>query len=177
MEKKIHTIATLETNSFSAHLDEVILRDGNVGKRIRIRHPEAAAIIPFLSETDILMVRQFRYAFGRETLEIPAGKIGRGERPDACARRELMEETGHSPGAIELLYSYAPAIGYSDEIIHIFIARELTRLGTGIDEREITSLETIPIRDVKEMIKKGLIQDGKTLLAVLMMDFLGTEPA
>lgn len=177
MEKKIHTIASLRTSSFSAHLDEVILRDGNVGKRIRIRHPEATAIIPFLTETDILMVRQFRYAFGRETLEIPAGKIGEGERPGACARRELLEETGHSPGSLEFLYSYAPALGYSDEIIHIFIARDLTKSGTGIDEREITSLETIPLCDAKEMIRKGLIQDGKTLLALLMMDFLGKESA
>ena len=79
MEKKIQTIASLGTLSFSAHLDEILLRDGKIGKRIKIDHPEVAAIIPYVSENEIQMVRQFRYALERETLEIPAGKVDRGE--------------------------------------------------------------------------------------------------
>lgn len=175
MEKKIHTLASLRTNSFSAHLDEVLLRDGHVGKRIRIRHPEATAIIPFVTETDILMVRQFRYALGRETLEIPAGKVNDGERPDECARRELLEETGHRPDSIEFLYSYAPAVGYSDEQIHIFVARGLVKVHRPVDEREIISLESVPLSKAKAMVRKGLIRDGKSLLSLLMMDFLGKQ--
>ena len=80
MEKKIQTIASLSTHSFSAHLDEVLLRDGKVGKRVKIDHPEAAAVIPFISDHEIIMVRQFRYALGRETLEIPAGKVDPAQR-------------------------------------------------------------------------------------------------
>ena len=87
MEKKIQTLASLSTHSFSAHLDEVLLRNGKVGKRIRVDHPEAAAIIPFISDNEIIMVRQFRYALGKETLEIPAGKMDPGEKPEECARR------------------------------------------------------------------------------------------
>jgi len=70
MEKRIRTIASLSTRSFSAYLDEVLLQNNQVGQRIRIDHPQASAIIPFVSDRDILMVRQYRYALGRETLEI-----------------------------------------------------------------------------------------------------------
>ena len=75
MEKKISTVASMHTKHFSVHLDEVLLGKGKVSKRIRIDHPEATAVIPFISEDEIMMVRQYRYALGRETLEIPAGKV------------------------------------------------------------------------------------------------------
>jgi ADP-ribose pyrophosphatase len=97
MEKKIRTIATLNAHSFSVSLDDVLLQNGAPGRRIKIDHPEAAAIVPFFSEDQILMVRQYRYALGKETLEIPAGKMDPGEKPEACARRELLEETGFEP--------------------------------------------------------------------------------
>ena len=128
MEKKIRTLGSIHANSFSAHLDEVLLQTGEIGKRIRIDHPEAAAVIPFLSRDDILMVRQYRYALGRETLEIPAGKVDPGEEVDDCVKRELLEETGYVAGAIKRLYTYAPAIGYSNELIHIYRGRGLARI-------------------------------------------------
>jgi ADP-ribose pyrophosphatase len=169
MEKKIRTIASLSTRSFSAYLDEVLLQNNQMGQRIRIDHPEAAAIIPFLSDKEILMVRQFRYALGRETLEIPAGKMDLGERPEQCVRRELLEETGYEAGKIEWVYTYAPALGYSNELIHIYSGHPLIKTNTVIDEREISSVEKIPIEKLKSMVKERLILDGKTLLGLSLM--------
>jgi ADP-ribose pyrophosphatase len=169
MEKKIRTIASLSTRSFSAYLDEVLLQNNQMGQRIRIDHPEAAAIIPFLSDKEILMVRQFRYALGRETLEIPAGKMDPGESPEQCVRRELLEETGYEAGKIEWVYTYAPALGYSNELIHIYSGHPLIKTNTVIDEREISSVEKIPIEKLKSMVKERLILDGKTLLGLSLM--------
>ena len=166
MEKKIRTIASLSTRSFSAYLDEVLFQNNETGQRIRMDHPEAAAIIPFLSDTQILMVRQFRYALGRETLEIPAGKLDPGESPEQCIRRELLEETGYEAGKIEWVYTYAPALGYSNELIHIYSGHELRKAGTAIDEKEIASVEAISLEELKSMIREKRVVDGKTLLGL-----------
>jgi ADP-ribose pyrophosphatase len=169
MEKKIRTIASLSTRSFSAYLDEVLLQNNQMGQRMRIDHPEASAIIPFLSDKEILMVRQYRYALGRETLEIPAGKLDPGESPEQCVRRELLEETGYEAGTIERVYTYAPALGYSNELIHIYSGHQLRKAATVIDGREIASVEKIPLEKLKSMIKERLILDGKTLLGLSLM--------
>ena len=169
MEKKIRTIASLSTRSFSAYLDEVLLQNNQMGQRIRIDHPEASAIVPFASDKEILMVRQYRYALGRETLEIPAGKLDPGESPEQCIRRELLEETGYEAGSIEWVYTYAPALGYSNELIHIYSGHELRKADTVIDDREIASVEKIPVEKLKSMVKERLILDGKTLLGLSLM--------
>jgi ADP-ribose pyrophosphatase len=169
MEKKIRTIASLSTRSFSAYLDEVLLQNNQVGQRMRIEHPEASAIIPFVSDKEILMVRQYRYALGRETLEIPAGKLDPGESPEQCIRRELMEETGYEAGRIEWVCTYAPALGYSNELIHIYSGLELRKADTVIDEREIASVEKVPLEKLKSMIRERLILDGKTLLGLSLL--------
>jgi ADP-ribose pyrophosphatase len=169
MEKKIRTIASLSTRSFSAYLDEVVLQNNQTGQRIRIDHPEASAIIPFVSEEEILMVRQYRYALGRETLEIPAGKLDPGESPDQCIRRELLEETGYEAGTIRWVYTYAPALGYSNELIHIYSGHQLRKADALIDQREIAAVEKIPVERLKQMITERLILDGKTLLGLSLM--------
>jgi ADP-ribose pyrophosphatase len=169
MEKKIRTIASLSTRSFSAYLDEVLLQNNQMGQRMRIDHPEASAIIPFVSDKEILMVRQYRYALGKETLEIPAGKLDPGESPEQCIRRELVEETGHEAGRIEWVCTYAPALGYSNELIHIYSGYELRKTQALIDEREIAAVERIPLDKLKSMIKERLILDGKTLLGLSLM--------
>jgi len=169
MEKKIRTIASLSTRSFSAYLDEVLLQNNQVGQRMRIDHPEASAIIPFVSDKEILMVRQYRYALGRETLEIPAGKLDPGESPEQCIRRELMEETGYEAGKIVWVCTYAPALGYSNELIHIYSGLELRKADTVIDEREIASVEKVPLEKLKSMIRERLILDGKTLLGLSLL--------
>lgn len=141
-------------------------------RRIRIAHPEAAAVVPFFSEGEILMVRQYRYALGRETLEIPAGKLDPGEKPEECAGRELLEETGFQAESMRQVYTYAPALGYSNELIHLFSAHGLRRVNPEIDEAEISSVERLGLDEVISLVRKGLIQDGKTLIALGMLGLL-----
>jgi ADP-ribose pyrophosphatase len=172
MEKKIRTIGTLNAHSFSVSLDDVLLKNGASGRRIKIDHPEAAAIVPFLSEERVLMVRQFRYALGKETLEIPAGKMDPGEKPEECARRELLEETGFEADLVQPVLTYAPAIGYSNELIHVFSARQLRKISAEVDEREISSVERVSLDQLREIVRKGLIEDGKTLLAFSFMGLI-----
>ena len=148
------------------------MRDGSSAKRVRIDHPEAAAVVPFLSDREILLVRQYRYALGRETLEIPAGKLDPSEKPEECAGRELLEETGYEAGSLTLLYTYAPAIGYSNELIHIYAGRNLRKLQNEIDQREISSVEKYDMEALRSLIREGKIVDGKTLLGLAMLGFL-----
>jgi len=177
MEKKIQTIATFRCNRILAHLDEVTLRDGNTGQRLKIDHPEAAAVIPMVSDDEIIMVRQFRYALGGETLELPAGKVDPGENPEQCARRELKEETGYKAETLKLIYTYAPAIGYSNELIHIFSGHNLQKVNDKIDEREIQTVERMSISRIEGLIKQGLILDGKTLIGLFFLGLLTNRGA
>jgi len=148
------------------------LRDGSSAKRVRIDHPEAAAVLPFLSDREILLVRQYRYALGRETLEIPAGKLDPSEKPEECAGRELLEETGYEAGSLTLLYTYAPAIGYSNELIHIYAGRNLRKLQNEIDQREISAVESFTVEEISSMIRQGRIIDGKTLIGLAVLGLL-----
>ena len=166
MEERIRTLGSIHANHFSAHLDVVRLRTGRLTERIKIDHPEAAAIVPFLDSTRILMVRQWRYAIGRETLEIPAGKADPGEDLGVCARRELHEETGYHPERLVQLFSYFPAIGYSNEVIRIYAAAQLRKLSTEQDEDEISQVEIIDLKQIYDLIAQGIIQDGKTVIGL-----------
>jgi len=172
MEQKIQSLASLGTKNFMVYLDEVSLRNGRISKRIRIDHPQAAAIVPFVSDNEIIMVRQYRYALERETLEIPAGKIDRGESPEECIKRELVEETGFEAQSIEWLYTYAPAIGYSNELIYLYVGRDLKKLGEDIDENEISSIEIFTLKEVLRMIRDHKILDSKTILSLAFISSL-----
>jgi len=170
METKVRTLGSLETGAFSVHLDDVILKTGEPGRRIRVDHPEASAVIPLLPDGRVVMVRQYRYALGMETLEIPAGKVDPGEDPETCARRELMEETGFHAATLRHLTTYAPAIGYSNERIHIFSAPDVEHRTDRTDEREIAAVEILTLAQLQDMIRQGLILDGKTLIGLLMVE-------
>jgi len=172
MEQKIQSLASLGTKNFMVYLDEVSLRNGRISKRIRVDHPQAAAIVPFVSDDEIIMVRQYRYALERETLEIPAGKIDRGESPEECIKRELVEETGFEAQSIEWLYTYAPAIGYSNELIYLYVGRDLKKLGEDIDENEISSIEIFTLKEVLGMIRDHKILDSKTILSLAFISSL-----
>ncbi len=172
MEERIRTLGILHAAHFSAQLDTVRLRTGRLTERIKVDHPEAAAVVPFVDSTHILMVRQWRYAIERETLEIPAGKADPGEAVEVCANRELEEETGYRAGRFLQLFSYFPAIGYSNEVIRIYAASNLTRAEVQRDEDEISKVEVLPIDRVYDLIVDGSIRDGKTVIGLSLFKAL-----
>ncbi len=166
MEETVRTLGILKARHFSARLDSVRLQTGKITERIKIDHPEAAAILAFTDRQHVLMVRQWRYAVGCETLEIPAGKVDPGEKVDICAGRELFEETGYKALNMLEIFSYYPAIGYANEVIRIFAASGLERLSEREDLDEISRVEVIKFDQVYDMIMKGTIRDGKTVIGV-----------
>ncbi|MGC8493051.1 MAG: NUDIX hydrolase [Syntrophobacteraceae bacterium] len=166
MEEKIRTLGILQARHFSASLDAVKLQTGRVTERIRIDHPEAAAILAFPDRDHLLMVRQWRYAIGCETLEIPAGKVDPGESAEMCAGRELREETGKGASRLVEIFSYYPAIGYANEVIRIFVASGLLDVSEPEDNDEISGAEIVKLGDVHDMILSGRIRDGKTVIGL-----------
>ncbi len=167
MEEKIQTLGVLKVPHFCVYLDEVRLRTGKVSKRLKIEHPKAVAIVPCIDENHILMVRQYRYAVQEETLEVPAGKVDPVESIEEAVSRELFEETGYKANNISKLISYYPAIAYSNEVIEIFVANELERVSSVQDTDEISKIEIVTISEALEMIKDGMIKDGKTIISLL----------
>ncbi len=170
MEKRLRTLASIRAPHFSAHLDQVELVSGRISERIRIEHPVASAVLPLTDNNEIVMVRQYRYALGKDSLEIPAGKVDPGEDPLTCARRELLEETGFKVQKLTEIFEYYPAIGYSNEVIKLYLGKGLEWVTRDVDEDEITGVEIYPVDQVREMILDGRIRDSKTVLSVALLN-------
>ena len=145
--------------------DQVILPDGKDAIREIIEHSGGSAVL-CQKDGKVLMVRQFRYAYKEEVLELPAGKINKGEDPKETAIRELEEECGIKAEQMELLFEVYPTPGYSNEIIRIYRAEKFHHTKAHLDEGEFLSCEWIEIEKLKEMIKNKEIKDAKTLIAL-----------
>jgi ADP-ribose pyrophosphatase len=148
--------------------DRVELPNGRTTELEMVRHPGAAAIVPFVSDEEILLVRQFRYAASGFILEVPAGTLNKGEAPEACARREVEEEVGHRAGRLEKLGAIFTTPGFTDEIIHLYVARDLTPVRQNLDHDEVLTVERVPFRRALEMIREGGIVDGKSICALML---------
>ncbi|KUO58885.1 MAG: ADP-ribose pyrophosphatase [Gracilibacter sp. BRH_c7a] len=148
--------------------DTVLLPNGQESTREVVHHPGAVAVAA-LKDDELIMVRQYRYALGKETLEIPAGKIDPGEEPQACAIRELREETGYQ-GELKFLGRFNTSPGFADEVIHIYLATNLVWAPLKPDEDEFIGIKAIPLDKAVEMVYKGEFQDAKTALGILLAD-------
>lgn len=148
--------------------DTVRLPDGNTASREVVEHPGAVAIVPIMADGSILLVRQFRHPVGKVLLEIPAGKLGPGEEPDLCAARELEEETGYRAQVIERKSSLFTGPGFTDEIIHIYVARELVRSQACPDDDEFIEAERFDEETVRQMVRDGRICDSKTIAGLML---------
>jgi ADP-ribose diphosphatase len=151
---------------FDVTVEKVCLPNGACIDMDIIRHPGAAAIVPLTERQEILMLRQYRHAIGRYWWEIPAGTFEGKEDPLVCARRELTEETGYTAQTWEPLGAVTPVPGYSDERIHLFLARDLTQAGQNLDFDEIIEVHPLPLDRVVTMIMEGEIEDAKSIAAV-----------
>jgi ADP-ribose pyrophosphatase len=152
--------------------DTVRFPDGSTGELDIVRHPGASAIVPFLSgplgdEPQVLMLRQFRYAAGGYLYEIPAGTLDGDESPLECAIRELKEETGCTADHIEPMTTILTTPGFTDEVIHLFMATGLTHGEPNREADEFVDLVTMRLSEALERISKGEITDAKTALALM----------
>lgn len=153
-------------------VDRVRFPNGETGEMELVRHPGASAVVPFLTDPagadpQLLLIRQYRYAAHGFVYEIPAGKLDGGEDPIVCARRELQEETGCTAGRLEHLYSFYTTPGFTDELIHAYVASDLTRGDTSHEKDEFMSIETVHLSRALEMIRSGELNDAKSALSIL----------
>lgn len=166
-----HVLATkklFEGKIINLRVDTVILPNGREATREVVEHPGAVAIVPILEDGRILLVRQYRHAVGQMMLEIPAGKLDKGELPEECALRELEEEAGYKAGKLRKLVSIYTAPGFSDEIIHLYVADNLVPTSQRLDEDEFLHIEVHGKEEIRNLISKGHICDGKSIAALLM---------
>ncbi|MEF2964427.1 NUDIX hydrolase [Paenibacillus sp. M1] len=176
IEKTITTEPVFSGKVISLQIDTVELPDGSRGTREIIRHPGAVAVLA-VHEGRLLLVDQFRQAMGRCELEIPAGKLEKGEDPMEAARRELQEETGYRCGKIKLLHSFYTSPGFADEIIHLYLAEELTAGEMAPDEDEFLEVIEASFEEVQSYIADGRIADAKTILAAYIWQLQLAKPA
>ena len=148
--------------------EDTVLANGHEAHWDFIHHDGAAAVLPVTAEGKILMVRQYRNALDRYTLEIPAGKLDDPQEPKIeCAYRELEEETGFKTENMEYLISVNTTVAFCDEAIDIFVARNLIPSRQHLDEDEVIDVEAWDLKDLEERIYKGEITDGKTIAAIM----------
>lgn len=146
--------------------DTVQLPNGHTSTREVVRHPGAVAVVA-KNNDNLILVRQYRYAFAQETLEIPAGKIDPGEKPEICAVRELREETGYR-GDMEFLGVFNTSPGFADEIIYIYFARNLEWSPLKADDDEFLGVLTMPWSEAVSKAYNGEFRDAKTTLGILL---------
>lgn len=146
--------------------DEVILENGEKAIREVVHHSGGAGVLAVDDEENVYLVKQFRYPYGEEMLEIPAGKLSKGEDPLDCAKRELEEETGMIAGKIEALGAFRPSPGYTDEKIYLFVAKELKQGRQNLDEDEFLDVTKCDLFRAVKMIERGEITDAKTVIAI-----------
>jgi ADP-ribose pyrophosphatase len=153
--------------SISVFAEEVELPNGRRVTLDIVRHPGAAAVVPFVSEDEVLLIRQFRHAAGGTLFEVPAGKLDGGEDPESCAARELEEEAGQRAGRLERLGEIWTTPGFTDERIHLFAAFELEPVAQRLEADEVIEVVRVRFDRALEMIWAGELTDAKSALALL----------
>ena len=149
---------------------QVQLPDGRTALRDVVRHPGAVAIVALTDDGRICLVRQYRAALGRVTVEVPAGKLDPGEDPLECAHRELLEETGMRAGRMAFLTTIATGVGFCDELIHIYMATGLTFASSEPDADEFINVDLVPLPELIDAVLDGRIEDAKTVIGALICD-------
>lgn len=172
-ETQLHKELIHKGNYLEFYRDQVQLPNGATAYREYLHHPGAVAAVPLLNDGRVVLVRQFRYATGGVRLEIPAGKLEPGEAPEAAIRRELTEEIGYQAGEIIHLLSVWTTPGFTDEVIHLYAARDLTPCPGEADSDEFLECVTYEKAQLLQLIHGGQVIDAKTALALLTLDARG----
>ena len=172
MEKTVESRVLFEGKIITVRLDKAELPNGRVASREVVEHPGGVAILPLFDDGTVSLVRQFRYPFQEVVAELPAGKLERGEDHRLAALRELEEEVGASCGRLTYLGCLYSSPGFSSEVLHMYLAQELTEGSSHPDEYELLSVERIPFSALVEQVRQGEIKDAKTVALVLKAKLL-----
>lgn len=166
-EKTISTDRIYNGKVINFRVDTVELPNGGTSLRELVEHPGGVGIVAVDNDGCLLLVEQFRKPYDKMILEIPAGKMERGEEPELCGRRELEEETGYAAERFEFLGECYPSVGYTNEIIRLFLAADLKKTHQHTDEDEFLNVVRIPLEDMYKRVMNNEIADAKTVIGVL----------
>lgn len=148
-------------------VETIILPDGQEARREVVRHPGAVAIVPMASADEVILIKQFRYCAATTLWEIPAGTMEQGETPLACARRELIEETGYRAGKMKALGGFYTTPGFCNEFLYLFVATELEPCESNLDRDEQIETHKMSMEEAFRKIESGEIADAKTLVGLM----------
>ncbi|MFN3741151.1 MAG: NUDIX hydrolase [Anaerolineales bacterium] len=154
--------------AFAIRRDTLLTPDGRETRFDIVEHHGSVVLIPLDDEGNILFVRQYRHAAGRDLLELPAGSLDEGEAPEDCAARELREETGYAAKAFEKVGEFYLAPGYSTEKMSVFVARDLFPAPLTADDDEFLDLVRMPLEQALRAAEEGRIPDAKSLAALYL---------
>ena len=166
IEKKLSSKEIYKGKIIDVYCDTVLLPNGKTSTRELIRHCQASCILAFLPDGKILLERQYRYPYDEILYELPAGKVDKGEDPMHAAVRELEEETGYKARQIEYLGAMYPTCAYTDEILHLYVAWDLTITKQHLDENENVEVLTVSLEELINLIKNQLLKDAKSICAL-----------
>jgi ADP-ribose pyrophosphatase len=152
--------------------EQIVLPNGHAMELEIIRHPGASAVVPLTGEGEVILIRQYRHAAGGFIVEVPAGKLTPGEAPEVCAARELTEEAGVVAGRLTRLGTIATTPGFTDEVVHLYLAEDLTPSQSAHEPSEVITVLRRPLSDCLDMIARGEILDAKSICALFLADRL-----
>lgn len=173
-EKTLETQRIYEGAIINLRRDKVTVENGTSYREI-IEHNGGAVLAAVTDEGKMVMVRQYRKPAERVMLEVPAGKIDAGETPLETARRELKEETGYTPSKVEYMTEFYPSVGYSEEVLYLYLCTGLTAGETCPDENEALDILEMDIDELYQMVMRAEIRDAKTIVAIMMVRSLAEE--
>lgn len=173
-EQTIKTEQIYQGKIVDLQVDDVTLPNGKTAKRELIKHSGAVAVIPVTKDNKIVFVKQYRKPLEKTIIEIPAGKLEKGEKPETTAVRELEEETGYTTDQLSFVTSFYTSPGFADELMYIYLTADLQKLDHPVagDEDEFVEVIELTLEEAKQYMKDEQIHDAKTNYAILHLEML-----
>lgn len=171
-EKTVSSETVFEGRIIKVKVDKVVMPDGKEAQRELVKHPGGVGIVAITENDEIILVKQYRKPLDKAIYEIPAGKLDAGEHHRVCGVRELEEETGLSAKVFDYMGFIYPSPGFTDEVTHVYLAKELTQGETHPDEDEFLDVEKVPFEKALKMVLDGEINDAKSVFGILKYNMM-----